>query len=191
MKLGLISDIHADIDSLQTALDRLARLHQVDEILCAGDLTGYGRDPNAVIALIRARNIPTVRGNHDSPSAEITPENAAFLRSLGFNWQAEYDGVRMLMCHGMPGMPFIGLHPDYTPDSVLNAHLKDYRADVIVAGHTHVPMCKWVENGLIVNPGALSGESESHSYAVLELPDLTFTLYDILESPETDYVRPI
>lgn len=82
MKIGIISDIHADPTALDKALSRLRDKHQVDMILCAGDLTGYGNQPNDVIDRLRTENIPTVKGNHDSPSSKITPDNADFLRKL-------------------------------------------------------------------------------------------------------------
>jgi predicted phosphodiesterase len=62
MKIGLISDIHGDIDALRMALEHL---HDADHILCAGDLVEKGSAGPAVVDLIRERSIPTVRGNHD------------------------------------------------------------------------------------------------------------------------------
>jgi Icc-related predicted phosphoesterase len=84
MKIGIISDIHTDIEALQIALDRFDNFHNVDLILCAGDMTGYGNEQNAniVVELISSRDILTVKGNHDSPSDGITTENAEFLRGL-------------------------------------------------------------------------------------------------------------
>src|SRR5689334_8903920 len=64
MKIGLISDIHADLKSLRFALDILQG-QGVDQIVCAGDLTDKGIDGDAVVNLIRQRNIPSVVGNHD------------------------------------------------------------------------------------------------------------------------------
>jgi predicted phosphodiesterase len=37
-----------------------------DAIVCLGDLVGYGPQPNEVVDLVRARNIPCVEGNHDA-----------------------------------------------------------------------------------------------------------------------------
>jgi putative phosphoesterase len=62
--IGIISDIHADIDGLETALNLLNH-HKVDEIWCAGDLVDRGVDGNAVVKRIRHEQIPTVQGNHD------------------------------------------------------------------------------------------------------------------------------
>ncbi len=64
MRLGLISDIHGDIRALETTLSRLDQL-AVDQIVCLGDLVGYGSEPDAVVAQLRDRGIPCIRGNHD------------------------------------------------------------------------------------------------------------------------------
>lgn len=43
MKLGILSDIHEDITSLNTAL-RIFEDKKCDKLLCLGDILGY--DPN-------------------------------------------------------------------------------------------------------------------------------------------------
>ncbi|MEO0560889.1 MAG: metallophosphoesterase family protein, partial [Chloroflexota bacterium] len=63
-KIGLISDVHADIDGLRSAL-RLFMTHQVNRVLCAGDLVEKGRHGDAVVALMQRFDIPCVMGNHD------------------------------------------------------------------------------------------------------------------------------
>ena len=85
--IGIISDIHADIDGLELALDFLKR-HNVDEIWCAGDLVDRGVDGNAVVKRIRHEQIPTVQGNHDFSArrsqewAMKDPEVSAFLADM-------------------------------------------------------------------------------------------------------------
>src|SRR3954467_7076986 len=64
MRLGLIADVHADPRALEGAPRGLDR-YGVDQILCAGDLVGYGGQPDAVVAMLRDRAIPCIRGNHD------------------------------------------------------------------------------------------------------------------------------
>ncbi len=188
-KIGVIADIHADIEALKIALDRLYNYHRVNLIMCAGDLTGYGKEPNAVIELIRSQRIITVRGNHDAPSADISPENADYLRALPFHWGGEVEGVRLFMCHGRPNITFMGFHPDYVTDDELNDLLTSLEADVVIAGHTHIPMVKKVEKGYVINPGAVyarSLEGSSHSYGVLHLPAVEFKLYDLKQPPGTE-----
>jgi len=60
----LISDVHADVHSLDAALHHIADLG-CDQIVCAGDLVDFGLFPEETISRIREREIPCVRGNHD------------------------------------------------------------------------------------------------------------------------------
>src|SRR5262245_17076252 len=100
MKLGIIADIHGDYAALTTALERLDHFHQVDHILCAGDLVGRGPEQEKVVELIRTRNIPTVKGNHDEWGNDFAAENVNFLDDLPINWQKRFDGYNVFMCHG-------------------------------------------------------------------------------------------
>jgi hypothetical protein len=44
--IGLLADVHANIDALETVLATLAA-RGVEQIYCAGDLVGYNAAPNA------------------------------------------------------------------------------------------------------------------------------------------------
>lgn len=57
MKTGIISDIHAQYDSLEKALAILER-EAVDEILYAGDLVEKGKDGDRVIPTLIERTPP-------------------------------------------------------------------------------------------------------------------------------------
>ncbi len=183
MDVGLISDIHGDIDALEIALDLLENHHRVDTILCAGDLVGRGPEPDRVVNLIRERNIPTVRGNHDEWFYGLSVENTTFLKTLPIDWQAELGGVNIFMCHGKPGNNLWGLYRDHISRTLVNMMLCSLQATVLVVGHTHVPMFLRVEEGCVVNPGSLytfkSARVSSHSYGILRLTDLSFDLYDV------------
>ena len=109
MKIGIISDIHGDLKALKTVLDRLDNHHQVDEILCAGDLVGRGPEQEEVVNLIRNRHIQTVRGNHDDWADHVSPSSISYLRSLPLDWRGEIDNKRVFMCHGKPGNNLWGL----------------------------------------------------------------------------------
>jgi len=65
MRYLILSDVHANIDALESVLADAAR-HGALEVLLLGDLVGYGAEPNAVIE--RLRDLPiaaAIRGNHD------------------------------------------------------------------------------------------------------------------------------
>jgi putative phosphoesterase len=191
MKLGIIADIHGDYAALNTALDRLDHFHHVDQILCAGDLVGRGPEQEKVIERIRIRNIPTVRGNHDEWAYGFSPENADFLYDLPVNWQKRIEGYSIFMCHGKPGNNIWGLYRDHVSNTLLNMMLESLNADVLIVGHTHVPMYIKVANGVVINPGSLytfdSLRVTSHTYGVLSLPDLNFELFDLM----ADTIKPV
>ncbi|MCY3945025.1 MAG: YfcE family phosphodiesterase [Anaerolineaceae bacterium] len=184
MKLGIISDIHGDCQALETALARFEGVHQVEGVLCAGDLLGSNRQADGVVRMVRERRIVTVRGNHDACHPDLTGEDARFLEDLPLDWEGIQGGRRIFMCHGKPGNNIWGLYRDHLSDTLLNMMLRSLNADVLVTGHTHLPMCVQVERGCVVNPGSLfrschSTRDTSHSYGVLHLPELEFEIYDI------------
>ncbi len=187
MDIGIIADIHGDYAALTTALDRLDNFHHVEHILCAGDLIGRGPEQDQVVSLIRRRGIVTVKGNHDEWSHNLSHDNAIFLDDLPINWQGKFMGYKVFMCHGKPGNNIWGLYRDHISDTLLNMMLGSLEADILIVGHTHVPMYIRVANGCVINPGSLymfnSMRISSHTYGVLHLPDMSFDLYDLAAEP--------
>jgi putative phosphoesterase len=187
MDIGIISDIHGDIEALEEVIDRLDNIHEVDHVLCAGDLIGRGPEEDRVVEMIRARSIPTVCGNHDEFVHGLMRHNRDYLKNLPVDWQGEYDGVRIFMCHGKPGSNAWGLYRDHASDTLLNMMLNSLQADVLITGHTHLPLYVRVNNGCVINPGSVytfkSMRSTSHTYGVLHLDNLSFDLYDVTKEP--------
>jgi diadenosine tetraphosphatase ApaH/serine/threonine PP2A family protein phosphatase len=93
---------------------------EYDDILCLGDLIGYGADPNAVVDWAREHASSVVRGNHDKASVgledldwfnpvaraaalwtqrELTAENAEYIRLLP-KGPIAVDGFHLV--HGSP-----------------------------------------------------------------------------------------
>jgi predicted phosphodiesterase len=73
LRYGLISDIHGNLPALRVALAEL-RSHGVDELLCMGDLVGYGPWPNECVAEIAAQDAVSVAGNQDLAAVGRLPE---------------------------------------------------------------------------------------------------------------------
>ena len=69
MRFLILSDIHANWEALEAVLAHAEGLY--DRILCAGDLVGYGADPDAVVDWARAKTPVLVRGNHDKVCAGL------------------------------------------------------------------------------------------------------------------------
>jgi putative phosphoesterase len=186
MDIGVISDIHGDFAALQAAIERFDQVHHVDIVLCAGDLIGRGPQPDLVVELIRARNIITVRGNHDEWNHSIAAEHRLFLKNLPLEWSARVGARAMYMCHGKPGNNLWGLYRDHISNTLLNMMLASLKVEVLITGHTHMPLYARVENGCVINPGSLytfhNVRASSHTYGVLHLADLSFDVYDITEA---------
>ena len=65
MKIGIISDIHSNIEALDVAFKWLDS-QKVDEVICLGDVVGYGPSPNECCELIKKNCSATLLGNHDA-----------------------------------------------------------------------------------------------------------------------------
>ena len=121
MKIGLISDIHADLDGLEKAL-KVLRDKAVDTILCAGDLVDRGTDGEGVVQRIADEQIPTVQGNHDwmarlsqvyfekYPERNVTGASLLsataieFLDNLPRTLTFEFEERKVLVAHGSPSL---------------------------------------------------------------------------------------
>jgi predicted phosphodiesterase len=118
MRSLVLSDIHGNIEALEAVLRDANGLY--DEIVCCGDLVGYGANPRDVIEWAREAVSRTVRGNHDraawdpevretfNPSAraaidwcdhELEPSDLEWLRALpaGPLWSEGFG-----LAHGSP-----------------------------------------------------------------------------------------
>ncbi len=62
--LAIISDIHSNTEALQAVLGDIAD-RNVEEIVCLGDVIGYGPDPRECIDLLAINGYMTLMGNHD------------------------------------------------------------------------------------------------------------------------------
>lgn len=68
MRLGIISDVHANALALQACLAALEKLG-VDRLVFLGDIVGYGPDPEEVTGVVAehlARGAICLMGNHDA-----------------------------------------------------------------------------------------------------------------------------
>jgi putative phosphoesterase len=195
MRLGLIADIHADPRSLEAALRRLDALG-VGATVCAGDLVGYGFQPDPVVRLIQERAIPCVRGNHDRWALErrqvIGPRGWrpavmeeptwAFLATLPPTLRWEHAGRAVEIHHGSPASDteFVSPYKPLPPSVEQFWTASDAR--VLILGHTHIPMIDRTPRGMIVNPGSVvgvPGVQTSYSFAVLDLDALAVWIHDI------------
>jgi len=178
--VGVVSDIHCNLTALDAAID--AMNGRVDEILVAGDVVYEYRLSNEVVERIRSLGVPYVLGNHEmvllsaaGAAARARPgvraENLDFLATVPTRIELQFGSQHLVMVHGSPWEPY----NDYLYESSPGWDRCDeeFIADILVVGHTHVPMAARKGRTLVVNPGSVSEPRGSDperrgSYAVID-----------------------
>jgi diadenosine tetraphosphatase ApaH/serine/threonine PP2A family protein phosphatase len=121
MRLGIVSDIHGNLEALETVLADLDR-RGVDDLVCLGDFVGYGASPNECVDRLRPRISGAVVGNHDAAAIgrlslgdfnsdaataarwteqALSPETRAYLESLPYT----IERGAALLVHASPLEP--------------------------------------------------------------------------------------
>jgi len=160
--VGVVSDIHCNLTALDAAIDAMDG--RVAEILVAGDSVYEYRLSNEVVERIRALGVPYVLGNHEmvllSPAGsaararpDVRASNLEFLAEVPTRVDLTVGASRLTMVHGSPWEPY----DEYLYESNPNWQRCDsLAADILVLGHTHVPMAARKGRTLVVNPGSVS-----------------------------------
>jgi len=191
MRIGVIADPHSNLAALQAVLKQMPK---VDDIVCAGDLVSYGAEPNELIDLANKRRVRAVLGNHDygaitrdvagfNPFAakavlwtadNLSKENARYLRGLREELTLTFGSRRIYVVHGSPrDHLFEYVFPDL-PNRELLELTRNVNADVIILGHTHMPMQRVIQGKLVLNPGGVGQPRDRDpkaSYMILTLDD--------------------
>jgi diadenosine tetraphosphatase ApaH/serine/threonine PP2A family protein phosphatase len=68
MRIGIFSDVHANLAALEIVLAEIKK-HGVDQYICLGDVVGYGASPNECCDLVKEICTLTIMGNHDAAVA--------------------------------------------------------------------------------------------------------------------------
>ncbi|MBO4513605.1 MAG: metallophosphoesterase family protein [Victivallales bacterium] len=156
MLTAIIADIHGNIHALKAILEALGKL-SVKQILCAGDIVGYGANPGECIDLLRGQNIPCCCGNHDSyvadfkhmPKDKVRPEAQEVVRwTRGQLSQEQIDWLAELPMT-LQAKGFMVTHASCQPypkwgyvngKSTGAMHLLFQRQHLCFNGHSHLPM---------------------------------------------------
>ncbi len=207
MRVGLISDIHANLPALEAVLEDMPA---VDSIVCAGDVIGYNPWPAECVERIRDVATVCVRGNHDHAiiNPDVYGHNEMARAGLAFadraisadqrRWLTELpieatavDGrFRIVHSHPSPAKLNEYVHKSEFPQ--LRPHLEEY--DGLILGHTHVQEMERVDGRLVVNPGSVGQPRDGNpdaAYAVLDTESLSvdfrrvnYNVYRVIEKIE-------
>lgn len=195
MKIAVLSDIHGNLNALESVLEEFWEDESIDKILFLGDYCLAG--PLPAETAFFCRNLADnpryefIQGNTDKMIVEYSEElyerlsntypvmaNALksdveviresekeFLTNLPEQKLLELNGVKILMVHGSPRSQ----NEDITAGMPLNdvqEMLKGTDADLILCGHTHVPCGFQTEtNQTVVNVGSVGRPFTSDAMA--------------------------
>jgi predicted phosphodiesterase len=153
-RFGAISDIHACEDSLRAVLKHISDCG-IDQILCLGDIVGYGPDPAACVEEVRASVSVSVLGNHDmmATNEELSLEGLAeeisrpLIRAREELDEAQIDwlwdlplvarGPGFELSHGSLDHPDLFVHLDGQRE--IERHFQSQQENLSFFGHTHIP----------------------------------------------------
>lgn len=154
MKYAVISDVHGNLEALDTTLRDIDR-KKVDDVLCCGDVVGYGPKPVECIQTLRKNGVKTVAGNHDMCVSKrmsfegwrgeatdtwniaqklLKDDDREWLSNLG---ESMIIGEDILMVHGSPRFPTVEYLTDISVGLYNLSLLPGY---VCFVGHSHVPL---------------------------------------------------
>lgn len=78
-RTAIVSDVHSNLEALEAVLEDAAD-QGCNDIVCLGDLIGYGPNPRQVMQIALEHFRFTLLGNH---------EEGVLFQPVGFNWKAE------------------------------------------------------------------------------------------------------
>lgn len=200
MKVGLLSDIHANESALQVVLDAL-RAERIDTLIVCGDSVGYYYSAQAVFDLLSDFKVHHVLGNHEveilkfksvsvsgAPNdlgsglsrnfAELSEEQLTVISGFDHPLDVNIDGIEFLISHGSPWNLEEYLYPD-SPQETWERFL-NYPQNVFIIGHTHHQMLKRIKGKVIINPGSVGQSRSSISsaeWAVIDTEKLQITFF--------------
>ncbi len=188
-KIGLISDVHATTAPLRDALS-IFQQEDVDIILCAGDIAGYGNELNQTIELLIKSECRMIIGNHDvwllsSPVNEEEKRAETFFKKLPFVLELTVEGKYLYVVHASPPHSYmrgIKLMDEYG-NVLLNqieqwtSHLKKFEYDVLIVGHTHQVFAEQLGRTLLISPGSTKF---NNTCMILSLPDMEVQVLPLL-----------
>lgn len=206
MRVLVVSDIHGNWEALRA----VAACERADRVFCLGDIVDYGPRPVETVGWVREHAEVTVRGNHDTAVAlgvscrsapafrrlseetrrltvpMLSEEDRRFLAGLPVRASIELDGVRIELLHAAPADPLYQYLPASDVDGWRRA-VAGIDADIVLVGHTHLPVVLELGGKRMVNPGSVGLPRDGDPracYAVLEdgHPVLKRAAYEVEET---------
>lgn len=151
MKLGILSDIHANLEALEAVLSFLKE--KVEKLIVVGDVLGYGPDPNECLKILTRQKATFVKGNHEAGllSGDLSKFHKSAALSLKWTrekieadwlgeikaWSEELIKNNTCFVHGSPDNKLFGY---INTSKQAEKSLSLLNSPVCFHGHTHFPV---------------------------------------------------
>ena len=155
MKLIILSDLHGNLEAFQAALNLIKNWPDA-QILCLGDIVGYGANPRECLAEVRKIVHISLAGNHDYAVAGLTNikyfnkhAKEAVLWTIDHLKQQEIDYLKSLSIQKRIHNKFFLVHSTPINPELWNYILTEenaipyfsgFKDQICFVGHSHRPM---------------------------------------------------
>lgn len=154
MKLAVISDIHGNLEALDAVLND-CQTQAVDEIMCLGDVVGYGAEPTACLQRVTQACSLVLMGNHEYAALGLVSGqimNSAARESMDWT-QHQLDDRDLATISDFPldaqrdDLYLVHASPDepskwryILTSAEAETAFRKFTGHVCFVGHSHLPM---------------------------------------------------
>jgi predicted phosphodiesterase len=195
--VGVVGDVHCESATLSRVLNALDTM-SVDAVLCVGDLVDGPGDADAALAILEARDVQCVAGNHErwflegvrrdviDATESLSEASLAFLRRLRRTKLYDTPAGKAMLCHGVGQDDEAWLRPDtrgYALQDIptLRELMLDDAVQFMIGGHTHQRMVRVFPGLTVINAGTIHRKDEQ-TFAVIDFARMKVAFYSAAEN---------
>jgi predicted phosphodiesterase len=151
MKYAIIADIHSNLEALNVVAQAV---RDADDVICLGDIVGYGPNPNECVEIVDKLKCTAIAGNHDMASIgkldpvyfnrearEAIEWTAKVLNDPSVKYLGSLTEHQMIhdfeMVHGSLRDPFVEYISNIQEGA---ATIELMKKNLLFVGHLHIPL---------------------------------------------------
>ena len=199
MRIAVFSDMHGNLTAMQAAYED-AKQVGFDEIVCLGDVTAVGPQPQDTLGFIRELNCPVLMGNHDEwlitqNDSLLVPKSSMvdgilfrIIRDIDTWCRSQLDEDELdfintfkpTLTRHIHGHDLLFYHGSprsnddmlvaTTPSETVDAMLDGHTEPIMIGGHSHLQMIRRHYDKLLINVGSVGSPFYFNSDGVIRNP---------------------